>query len=65
MIDTMPDWEALMPESCVAWQKDCVAQQEEYKTKLAKIRVCICTLEQNVASGVPLSPDLEDRLAGL
>ena len=54
-----------MPESCVAWQKDCVAQQEEYKTELAKICVCVRTLEQNAASGVPLPPDLEDHLAGL
>ena len=65
MIDTMADWEALMPESCVAWQKDCVAQQEEYKTELAKIRIRVHTLEQNAASGVPLPPDLEDHLAGL
>ena len=65
MIDTMPDWEALMPESCVAWQKYCIAQQEEYETKLAKICVCICTLEQNATCGVPLPPDLKDCLAGL
>ena len=48
----------------MAWQKDCVAQQEEYETELAKICVRIRTLEQNAASGVPLPPDLEDRLAG-
>ena len=54
-----------MPEFCAAWQKDCVAQQEEYETELAKICVCIRTLEQGAASGAPLPPDLEARLAGL
>ena len=49
----------------MAWQKDCVAQQEEYKTELAKICIRVCTLEQSVASGAPLPPDLEAHLAGL
>ena len=54
-----------MPEFCVAWQKDCFAQQEEYETERAKMHICICTLEQSAASGAPLPPDLEAHLAGL
>ena len=54
-----------MPECCAAWQKDCVAQQEEYETELARIRIRVRTLEQSTASGAPLPPDLEARLAGL
>ena len=49
----------------MAWQKDCIAQQEEYETELAKIRIHIRTLEQSAASGALLHPDLEARLAGL
>ena len=54
-----------MPECCAAWQKYCVAQQEEYETELAKIHIRVRTLEQSSASGAPLHPDLEARLAGL